>query len=333
MRRLVTNYVVSRSVYVAAKLGIADLLVDGPRTVDELAAAVSVQPKLLYRVLRLLEGAGVFAKSGERGFMLNDLADCLRTGAPGSIRSAALLFGEEPFFACGDLLNMVRTGDMAFEHVYKQTHFDYLAAHPQAAETFHDGIRELTGVVLEPLVAAYDYTAVRTLVDVGAGLGLLLAVILRANPAARGVLFELPVALAGAEELMRAEGLLDRCDLVAGDFFDAVPEGGDLYLLKSVVHSWNDEQSIAILRNCRRAMSQDAKLLLIERVVPEGNEPFFPKVNDIIMMVVNGGAERTEAEYRLLYEAAGFRLTEVIPTSSGFSLIEGRPFDAGADLG
>jgi hypothetical protein len=325
LRRMIMSYFISQSIYVAAKLGIADLLANGPRSIDELATATSVHPPSLYRVLRLLAGVGVFSQASEREFTLNDLGACLRTGVSGSIRSAAILFGEEPFHACEDLLYTVKTGETAFEHIYRASHFEYLADNPTAAQTFHDGIRQLTEVVYEVLVAAYDFSATRTLVDVGGGQGLLFAAILKANRSVRGILFETPVARAGAEQLIQTEGLTDRCDIVAGDFFDAIPAGGDIYLLKSVIHNWNDERAIKILRNCRRAIPKDGILLLVERVIPEDNEPFFPKLNDIVMMVVAGGAERTEREYRTLYEAAGFTLTRVIPTSSGFSFIEGVP--------
>jgi hypothetical protein len=325
VRTVVTGYVMSRSIYLAAELGVADLLADGPRSVEELAAAAKVQPQPLYRVLRLLAASGLFAKSGERGFMLNDLAECLRSGVPGSMRNAVLLFGEEPFRACGDLPHMVKTGDLAFEHVYNQTYWEYLADHPAVAEAYHDGIHRLMGLMHKSLVAAYDFAGARTVVDVGGGLGLLLSAILAANPTVQGVLFETPVALPGAGEFIRAQELSDRCELVAGDFFQTVPEGGDIYLLKSILHSWDDEESIAILRNCRRAMHPDGTILLIERILPEGSGPFFPIVDDILMMVTCGGAERTETEYQALYEAAGFSLTRVISTSSGFSMIEGKP--------
>jgi hypothetical protein len=325
LRRMIMGYVSSQSVYVAAKLGIADLLVGGPRDVDSLAAATGAHTESLYRVLRLLAGVGVFTESTERMFGLNDLGACLQSGVPGSMRGAAMLFGEEPFRACAELLHTVRTGETAFDHVYGASHFAYLADHPESADTFHDGMRQMTGVVQEALVSAYDFSTARVLVDVGAGQGGLLAAILKAHPALHGVLFETPVVVPEARQLIEGEDLAERCKIIAGDACGAVPAGGDTYLLKSVIHCFDDATATRILRNCRTVIPPDGTILLIERVVPEGNEPLFPKLNDVVMLAVSGGAERTQAEYGALYDTAGFVLTRVIPTPSGFSVIEGKP--------
>ena len=332
LRRLMTSYVVSQALYVAAKLGIADLLAEGPRSADELASAASVHARSLFRVLRLLTGVGVFARSGDREFTLNELGECLRTGVPGSVRSAAMLFGEEPYRASGDLLHTVCTGQTAFEHVFGVSHYEYLASHPGPAETFHHGICQLTGVVHESLLAAYDFSTAGTLVDVGGGQGLLIASILAAHPSVRGILFDTRSALAEAERLMLAERLAERCDIVQGDFFDSVPGRGDTYLLKSVIHNWNDDRAVRILRNCSRAMAPVSKLLLIERLIADENgASFFPQVNDVIMMIVAGGAERTETEYRALCAAADLCVTALMPTTSGFSILECAPRLPAAD--
>lgn len=325
LRRMIMGYFLSQAIYVAAKLGIADLLVEGPRDVGVLAAATGTHPGSLFRVLRLLAGAGIFIQRGEREFALNDLGACLRSGVPGSMRGAALLFGEEPYRACADLLHSVQTGETAFEHAYHAPHFDYLAAHPESAQTFHDGMRQMTGVVQEALVAAHDFSTSRVVVDVGGGQGGLLAAVLQAYPALRGILLETPTVVPEAQRLMEVEGLSDRCEVVAGDACEAVPAGGDIYLLKSLIHCFDDAHAVRILRNCRKVMPTNGTILLVERVVPKGDDPFFPKLNDVVMLVVNGGAERTEPEYHRLYAAAGFALARVTPTPSGFSVIMGRP--------
>lgn len=324
LRQLFTGYFASQSIYVAAKLGLADLLKDSAKNCDELAQSTGAHPRSLYRLMRVLANIGVFAEIADNRFALTPMGELLRTDVPGSLRTAAVLFGEEPYRACADLHYSVMTGKTAFDHIYKMGHFEYLSQNAEAGETFNQAMTQLTTQVHSAVVSAYDFSGINRIVDVGGGHGLLLASILKANPHMTGVLFELPFASEGAQRLLEAEGVAERSEVVVGNFFESeVPSCGDAYLLKSVIHDWDDDRSRAILKNCYEAMSKNGKLLLIERVVPAGNEPSVAKVNDLVMLVVAGGCERTALEYQQLFEATGFQLTNIIPTPSGFSVIEG----------
>lgn len=325
MLQMMTSYRISQSIYVVAKLGIADLLKDGPKSSDELAASVRANPDALYRVLRALAGAGVFAEVDHRCFMLTPLARLLQTDVPGSFRGAAIFFGDDQNWRpWGELLYSVKTGKPAFEHVFGMGYFEWAFQHAEASDIFSAAAAATTRPESMAIVAAYDFSGFRTIVDVGSGKGSLMAAILKAYPRMGGVLFDHPQVIAGARDLLEREGVAARCELVAGDFFASVPEGGEAYLLKSIIHDWDDARAATILQNCHRAMKGQGKLLVIERLIPPGNEPSYVKLLDLQMMVLLGGRERTEAEYRALFAAVGFRLTRVIPTQTptGLSVIE-----------
>ena len=242
--RMVTGYYVSRAIYVAAKLGIADLLADGARGHDELAEATGTQADSLRRVLRLLASAGVFTEEKDGKFALTPIGACLRSRVPGSMRAAALLFGSITQQAWGDLLHGVETGGPAFRRAFGMEPFDYMAAHPDEAANFHAAMANFTRHIATEVAAAYDFSPFRRVVDVGGGNGALLAGILGANPTLTGIVFDLPDVAARASEQMRELGLADRCEIVGGDFLEQVPGGGDAYLLKHVIHDWNDERAI-----------------------------------------------------------------------------------------
>ena len=316
---MVTGYYVSRAIYVVAKLGIADHLSEGPRRVDDLAAATGTHAPSLKRVLRLLASVGVFTEEADSRFALTPIGACLRAGVPGSMRAAALLFGGVTQQAWGDLLRSVETGEPAFRRVFGMDSFDYMAQHPDEAANFDAAMADFTKHIATAVVAAYDFSPFRRIVDVGGGNGALLAGILKANPSLAGVLFDLPQVADRAIAPMRELGLADRCEIVGGDFFKAVPAGGDAYLLKHVIHDWNDDRAAEILRNCRRAMGAEAKLLILEGVYPpridQSDESRGAAANDVNMLVCTGGRQRSEAEFRNLYEAAGFRLTRILPTA------------------
>lgn len=326
LSQLVTGCFASQSIYVAAKLGIADLLKDGAKSCDDLAQSTGAHSRSLYRLMRVLASVGVFAEIADNRFTLTPVGELLRTDLPGSLHAVAVLFGEEFYRACGNLYYSVMTGKTAFDHIYKMGYFQYLSQDAEAGETFNQAMTQLTTQVHSAVVSAYDFSGINRIVDVGGGHGLLIASILKANPHMTGVLFELPFAIERAQGLLEAEGVAERCKVVVGNFFKSeVPKGGDAYLLKSVIHDWDDERALAILKNCYEAIAKNGKLLLIEHVVPTGNEPSVAKINDLVMLVMTGGYERTALEYQRLFEGAGFKLTNIIPTPSEFSVIEGVP--------
>jgi hypothetical protein len=327
LRQMLLGYRISQALYVAAKLGIADVLKDGPKGSDELATAVGAHPDALHRLLRVLASVGIFAQVDQRRFTLTPLGALLQTDVPGSLWSTAVLTGEWWWQAYGELLYSVTTGKPAHDHVYGMRNFEYFAQHPATGQLFLAGIAARRGPLSIAVAAAYDFSGVHVLIDVGAGAGDLIAAILKANPAMRGVVFDLPYIIDDAQALVEAEGVAARCDVVAGDFFASVPAGGHAYILRSVIHDWDDAHAVAILKNCHQAMQGQGKLLLVERVMPERAEQA-PQVvlADLEMLVMTpGGRERTEAEFRGLLAAAGFKPTNIVSTQSELSIIEGVP--------
>jgi hypothetical protein len=324
--RNLLSYNTTQMLYVVAKLGIADLLVDGPKRFDELAAAAGVHPRSLYRLLRALTHVGVFAEDGARRFRLTPMADLLRADAPGSLRAFALSYGEVWWWApWGRLLETVQTGKTGFDEAMGQGLFDFLDRHPDAAAIFNANMTAMTARDVPELVTTYDFSGAGVLVDIGGGHGALVSAILQAGSRASAILFDRAPVIAGARRQLEAAGVADRCTLIAGSFFDSVPQGGDTYTLKDILHDWDDTRALAILRNCRRAMNAGDKLLLIERVLPAGGEAAIGKMVDITMMVLTGGMERTEDEYRLLLEQTGFTLRRVLFTHSATSVLEAVP--------
>lgn len=325
--RMVTGYYVSRALHVAAKIGIADLLAEGPRGSDALAEATGTHGDSLRRVLRLLASAGVLVEEDDGKFGLTPIGACLRSGVPGSMRAVALLFGGITQQAWGDLLHSVETGEPAFRRVFGMDSFHYLAEHPDEAANFDAAMADFTKHIAVAVTAAYDFSLFRRIVDVGGGNGTLLAGILTANPMLTGVVFDLPDVATRATGRIRELGLADRCETVGGDFFKEVPGGADAYLLKHVIHDWSDDRATAILRTCRRAMGAEARLLIVEGVYPpridKSDESRGAAANDVNMLVCTGGRQRSEAEFRSLYDAAGLRLTRIVPTQTPVKVIEG----------
>ena len=276
LRQLSTGFWLSQAIAVAAELGLADHLQHGAKSCTELAHAVSVHAGALYRLLRGIASVGVFAEDDQGRFTLTPLAALLLTDGPGSWRAAAILNGEpwawQPW---GALAYSVKTGQPAFEHIFGMEFDTYLAQHPDAADTFQAFMHVATAEEALAVAPVYDFSGLTTVVDVGGGRGALLSAILKCNSHLRGILFESPQVIADAPTLLAAEGVADRCELVAGDFFEALPMGADAYILKWILVSWDDEQSVRILQNCRRALGSRGKLLVIERIIPPGNEPFF----------------------------------------------------------
>lgn len=327
MMELLTSRMVSQPLYVAAQLGIADLLKDGPKTADELATATGTHAPSLYRLLRTLASISIFAEGEDGRFELTPLANCLQTGAEGSVGAVATMFAQEWHSRPWEhLLESVKTGKTAFELVYGKKAFEYLAENPEAGKIFDSAMTDLTSMQNPAITAAYDFSGIGKLADIAGGHGGLIAAILNANPKIEGFLFDQPQVIAGALPLLESQGVAGRCKLIAGDFFESVPAGCDAYILKSIIHDWDDEQALVILKNCRKAtLGKNSKLLLVEIVILPGNEPSFGKLTDLEMLVMAGGRERTEAEYRTLLRAAGFNLTNIVPTEAPQSVIEAVP--------
>jgi SAM-dependent methyltransferase len=323
MTQMILSFMVSQAISVAAKLGIADLLGEKPKTSAELAAETNVDARSLHRVLRALSSVGIFTEVDPDCFGLTPLAETLRSDVPGSLRGTAIYMGEDWHMRpWGDIMYSVRTGQPSFEHVFGQPVFPYLAQHPDDARVFDAAMTSLSASVVGAIVEAYDFTNIERIVDIAGGQGQLISAILKTNPRMKGILFDVPQVLEKASSLLEAEGVAERCELATGDFFEAVPGGGDAYIMKHIIHDWEDERSLKILRNCHRVMRSDDRLLLVEMVVPEGNEPGPGKFIDLEMLLFTGGCERTAAEYRSLLDKGGFKLTNITPTNSPYSVIE-----------
>jgi hypothetical protein len=325
--RMIWGIHVSRAVYAVAELDIADRLADGPVSCTELAAGTGAHEASLYRVLRLLAALGVFAEAPPGSFGLTILGHRLRSDAPASMRSWALLHGTvagcPPF---EHILHTVRTGRPGFDTAHGMPLFEFLAQHPGDAAVFDAAMLERTAAYAPSVAAGYDFSDLRTVVDVGGGRGILLAAILRAHRHLQGTLFELPAVAAGAGPVLAAAGLTDRCEVVAGDFFRGVPAGADCYLLANVLHDWDDATAAGILASCRNAVTRHGRVLIIERLIPGDPAEAVPALlSDINMLVVSGGRERTNGEYATLLQAAGLRPGIIRPVTFPYGVIEGLP--------
>lgn len=323
--QMITGFWVSQAIYVSAKLGIADMLKDGPKSCFELAKSTNVSSRELFRLLRFLASLNVFAEDEEGNFKLTPLAANLQSDVPGSLRAMAIMYGEEIYQAWGNVFHSIKTGETAFDHIYQCSHFQYLAQNPEASTVFNQAMTEFTRQESNVVISTYDFSQYKIIVDVGGGYGSFMAAILTANPKLDGILFDLPQVIEGAKAHIESAGVTGRCTIRGGDFFESIPEGGDVYICKNIILNWDDEQCVTILKNCRHSMSENSKLLVIEAVIPPRNIASFSKMLDLHMLVVNGGRGRTEAEFRKLFTAAGFKLSTIISTQSPTSIIEGIP--------
>lgn len=320
--QLGTGYIMSTALYAATSLGIADRLKDGPRDVSELASATGANEDALFRVLRTLSAAGVFVEQGPRRFANNAASELLRSGVPGL--HDMVLWMSDPFHlrVYADAMHSVMTGQPAVEKTFGVPVFEHFPRDPELSERFNNAMTAFSAAVVPAALAAYDFTGIGTLVDIAGGHGHVLTSILQAYPTMRGVLTDLPHVLAGAEPRIRELGLADRCRTEPIDFFKAVPGGGDAYIMKHIIHDWNDDQASTILQNIRKAMNPGGRVVLLDSVLQPANQPDLGKIIDLEMLLMPGGRERTEAEFRSLFERAGFRLTRVVPTQSPLSVIE-----------
>jgi hypothetical protein len=315
---------VSRVTYAAAKLGLADHLAERPKTAEELAGPLSLHAPSLHRLMRTLASLGILNERGDRGFALTRLGEALKTGAPGSARASLLTIASPWLNASFDqIIHSLQTGETGFEKANGMPLFDYLAQHPDEASLFSETMIGIHGEEPPAVADAYDFSVFGTVVDVGGATGNLLSAILSRHPGPRGILFDRPHVVTDAPALLAARGVEDRVTIEAGTFFERVPAGGDAYILSHIIHDWSEEQCLTILGHVRRAMRPAGRLLLVEMVLPAGDTPHFGKLLDMVMLVLPGGQERTEGEYRTLFGKAGFRLTRVMPTDSAVSVIEG----------
>ena len=321
--QFITNFWSSRAVYVLAKLGIPDLLKSGPKTAEELASATKMHAPSLFRVLRALASIGVVSSTADGRFALSPVSELLVTDAPGSLRWFTISeLGQEHYPAWGNLMHSVKTGEIAFDNFFGADIWKYFQQNPEDGAVFHNSMSGVTAATNEQIRGLYDFSSFGTVVDVGGGHGGLITSVLQTNPKVKGILFDAPEVIEGARPKIEEAGLTDRCETVAGDFFKSVPPGGDLYMMKWIIHDWNDEQAVTILRNCRNQMKPGGKLIIMDCVVPETNGPDFSKFFDLNMMVMTGGKERTEKEFAEILGAAGFKLLRVIPTEVPTSIVE-----------
>ena len=318
---------VPQALHVVAVLGIPDLLADAPKSSDELALATGSHARTLYRVLRTLVAAGVFAEDKAGRFRLTALSQPLRSDVTDSVRAASIFLSGESELE-GLLVNCVRTGKTAIELASGTTNWiEYYRQEPARATVFNTAMTALSNAHYTGVVDTYDFRSIRKLVDVGGGHGRLISMILTAYPKMRGVLFDLPHAFEGGQRTIAEAGLSDRCEVVSGDFFRSVPAGGDAYILSRVIHDWTDQKAVAILKVVRGVLPAKGRLLLFETMIRVGNRLSYPLLSDLNMVIRTGGCERTEAEYRTLYKVAGFKLTKAIatPSPTGMTIIEGKP--------
>jgi C-methyltransferase len=325
MMEMLMNAWSAQAITAAVDLGIADALADGPLGAEELAARVNADADALRRLLRVLVGRGIFRQRRDGRYQLNSLADTLRSSAPKSVAGLASLYGSrEHREHWSHLAEAIRTGKAVIPALHGAEAFEYLSSQPELTKVFNRAMAETTEMAAPFLLAAYPFDAYHTVVDVGGGVGRLLAAILAATPTAFGVLYDLPQAVAEAAPLLRQHGIADRVRVEKGSFFDGVPTGGDIYVLKLIIHDWPEDQAIEILRNVRAAAEVGTTLLLIETVIPDHNRDHVANWTNLEMLLMNAGRERTAAQYRDLLQRAGFNLTRVVPSASPFSLVEAK---------
>jgi O-methyltransferase domain len=325
IRLMALGYHIPRCLHVAAQLDIATRLSNGGRTADDLAQEAGVYGPTLYRVLRALASAGVFKETTGGQFVNTSLSETLRSDVPDSMRSWVLMYGDEASWrSWGEFAYSVRTGAPAFERIYGMSLFDHLAQEPEQSRIFDEAMSAVTSLASDAIVRAYDFSDIQSLVDVGGGNGTMLCSILKANPAIRGIVFDLPHVHSSARDYIACVGLENRCQFAEGSFFEVVHPGADAYFLQRVLHDWDDAHCVRILQSCATAARKGSKILISEAIIPPGNEPFIGKLSDLHMLVMtHGGRERTLEEYQELFAQSGWDYRRVVATESPYSIVEG----------
>ncbi|MDF0552098.1 methyltransferase [Kamptonema sp. UHCC 0994] len=316
------GFKISQALFVAAKLEIADILSDGSKTADELAKASGVNSQGIYHLMRMLVSVGVFCLEDNDKFCLNSLGKHLLTGTSDSLRGTVLAMGDELYQGWGNLLYSMKTGETAFEYTFKMSFYDYLKQNSEAAVNFNEWMKETTREWLLPVLEAYDFSEVKTLVDVGGGIGTLTAVILNANPKMQAILFDREDVVVDANPVLKVAGVADRCQIVGGSFFDAVPPSGDLYLLSRVLLNWDDDRAITILKKCYQVMTAKDRLMIVDFMLPEGKMSPFIGMGSLTLFAIGGNFMRTQDEFYHLLSSAGFKVTNMIETKGPASVIE-----------
>jgi hypothetical protein len=308
-----------------AQLGIPDLVEAGPRSAEELAGETGAQPRALYRLMRATASVGVLSEGADGKFSETALSAVLRSNANPSLRAFAILHGKE-WHARGwaGLENCVRSGKPAMEQIYGAPIFQYFEQHPEEAKLFDQAMSDLSMIDSPAVAEAYSFSEMRSIVDVGGGHGLLLATILARNPQLKGTLYDMPHVVKGATS-GPLKSVMERCTIASGDMFSSVPGGADGYIMKHIIHDWPDEECLKILNACRACVNPGGKLLVVDHVIPPGNDFTPGKFLDLQMMIFPGGCERTEKQFRELFAAAGWRLSRILPTSAPESIVEGVP--------
>lgn len=320
--QIANGTMVTQALGVVAKLGIADMIEDGDCDVEKLAFASGSDRSSLYRILRSLASVGVFTETSRAKFAHTPVSSLLLSDIEGSMRSMAIFMAEPWHYnVWGNMLHSAKTGGTAWKATYGEEVFDWFQKHPAESEIFNKAMTDMSASVAPALVAAYDFSGISVLADIAGGHGFLLSQILKANPGLKGILFDMDHVIEGSAAMLSKNGVADRVNVVSGDFFREVP-AADAYIMKHIIHDWDDQRSIAIMQNIHTAMTEDGKLLLLEMVVPEGNEPHPSKILDLAMLALPGGLERTAAEYEELFDRSGFKLNRIVPTMSPFSVIE-----------
>jgi hypothetical protein len=323
---LINGFQVSQAICVAARLGIPDLLSKGEQSLPALAAATRAHAPSLYRLLRALAAIGVLHERADRRFALLPLGEALRSDVGSSRNAWACLVGRPMYFhAWANLLGSIESGETAFDRAHGKSVWDFRAQQPEEADAFDRAMASITEEVAMAVVSVFDFARYRTVADIGGGQGTFIARILGAHPKMNGILFDLPRVIERSATCIEAAGLAERCRLIGGSFFDGVPAGADAYLLKWILHDWGDDQAVAILKSCRRAIAPAGSLIVVEHLVGEPNESLASKLMDLNMMVITGGVERTREEFVAILRRAGFELARVVQTRTSADIIEALP--------
>ena len=323
MTQMIFGLVVTKAIYCVAKLNIADTLAaEGPMNASALAAKSGAHAESLYRLMRALASIGIFREDQNGNFSLTPMAECLRDDSPDSVKAMALGIGNVWFKAYSELMYPIQTGKPGFEHAMGMPVFEYLTTHPEEGKIFDRMMTDIHGGETAPMIDNYDFSAFKTIVDVGGGNGEVITSILQKNKEVKGILFDLPEVIDRARQNIASKGLNDRCRLEAGNFFESVVKGGDAYIMRHIIHDWSDADAVTILSNCRKAMNPGGKVLVVEAVIQEGNEPSPFKLLDITMLMV-GGKERTKKQFEDIFSKAGLKLNRVVPFQNDLSVVEG----------